>query len=89
MKRLHSLVLSAAVLATLAGTAAADPSPAKKVQICHGTASATNPWVLIDVSVNSDPVRLDDTAGQSRNADFAYNPAYPDCLTEYLAEHSL
>ncbi|HEY0416183.1 MAG TPA: hypothetical protein VGC78_07330 [Gaiellaceae bacterium] len=85
MTRLQSLVLSGALLGALAGTAVAAPAPGKKALVCHGTASVTNPFVLIDVSVNSNPAAFDDTDGQSRNLDFPYDPTFPDCLTQFLA----
>lgn len=41
-------VLGLALLAAPSGA-----EPAEKVRICHGTASETNPYVLIEVSANS------------------------------------
>lgn len=52
MRRALALVAAAAATSMLwAGAAGA--APAEKVLICHGTASETNPYVLIEVSANS------------------------------------
>jgi hypothetical protein len=51
MKRFYATVVSAVVCGTFAVTAA--QAGGGKVQICHMTGSATNPYVLVDVSVNA------------------------------------
>jgi hypothetical protein len=73
-----------AVVAPLAATVivavtSAQADPAKKVLVCHGTGSATNPYVLIDVSGNSDPARLTGNGEQNRAADFLYDGTSPSC----------
>ena len=40
-------------MASAIGTTAVGAAPADKVTICHGTASETNPYVVITVSANS------------------------------------
>ena len=57
MKRLYATVVSAVVCGTFAVTAA--QAGGGKVQICHMTGSATNPYVLVDVSNNARDTHLD------------------------------
>jgi hypothetical protein len=88
VKRLHLLlVAAAAVVAGVAGVAGARADSAGKIQLCHGTASATNPFVLIDVSLNAVPAQMTDT-GQ-REQTFQYDPTYPTCLEQFLANQTL
>jgi len=75
-------VVAPLVATVVVAVTSAQADPAKKVLICHGTGSATNPYVLIDVSGNSDPARLDDTVGQSRNLDFPYDGSSPSCQAQ-------
>jgi hypothetical protein len=48
-----SVACAAMVLATAIGAGAAGAAPADQVTICHGTASASNPYVEITVSADS------------------------------------
>lgn len=47
------VVVGAIALASLLSAGAAGAAPAERITICHGTASATNPYVEITVSPNS------------------------------------
>ena len=88
MKRLHlMLAVAAAVVASIAGVTGARADSQGKAQVCHGTASDTNPYVLIDVSVNALPAQLKDS--DSRAQSFLYDPAYPSCLAQFLANNNL
>jgi len=49
-----------------------------KVLICHGTASDTNPYVLISVSANAVPTHLDGH-GQNNHPDFLLPAGQTDC----------
>ena len=55
----------------------------QKVILCHRTLSDTNPWVVIDVSVNALPAHLaiGDHVAQDVNADGVIDEA--DCLIEH------
>ena len=87
MKRLHlMLVLTAVVVASIVGVTGAHAGQGK-AQVCHGTASDTNPFVLIDVSVNALPAQLKDS--DSRAQSFVYDPSYPTCLDQFLANNNL
>ena len=76
--RLHtkvSLVLSTVALTASLGAGVAGAAPAEKVTICHGTASATNPYVEVTVSPNSfKDGHFDDgvlpSHGENNNPDF-------------------
>jgi hypothetical protein len=63
------IISSVALVAGLAGLGvAAAPSgaePAEKVRVCHGTASETNPYVLIEVSANALRGHIDEADGQA------------------------
>ena len=88
MKRLHlMLAVTAAVVASIAGVTGARADSQGKTLLCHGTASDTNPYVVISVSVNALPAQLADS--DSRAGTFEYNPTYPSCLAQFIAEHSL
>jgi ABC-type sugar transport system substrate-binding protein len=88
VKRLHLLLVTvAAVVAAVAGVAGARADSDGKVTICHGTASATNPYVAITVSVNAEDAQYAPT--DSRYPSFQYDPTFPDCLTQFLSQYSL
>ena len=57
-----SLVAASAVAALAVAVAAQAGGGADKVLLCHGTASATNPYVLISVSENALQGHFDGTA---------------------------
>jgi hypothetical protein len=73
--------LGAAVLAAaLAGPAGAEPAP--KVLLCHGTASETNPYVLVSVSENALAGHFDGTApghGKNNHPDFLLPAGQTTC----------
>jgi hypothetical protein len=84
VKRLHlPFLLAATIVASVVGVSGVRADPLPKVQVCHGTASATNPFVLIEVSGNALDAQLAPT--DSRQQSFVYNPAFPTCLDQYLA----
>jgi hypothetical protein len=51
--RKYAGALSAFVFVSALGAGVAAAAPADQVTICHGTASATNPYVEVTVSANS------------------------------------
>ena len=62
--------------------AAAQASGGDKVLLCHGTASDSNPYVLISVSASSLPGHLDGPSsgeGKNRRPDFLLEPGVSDC----------
>ncbi len=70
--RLHRFLLVSviAVAASLvAGPVGAQADPAAKTEVCHGTASAKNPYVMINVSGNAVPALL--AGGGARKNDDA------------------
>ena len=71
MNRLaRSLALGAVVVtASLTAAVSAQAEPGGKSGVCHGTASAKNPMVLINVSDNAVPALL--SGGKQRKADDA------------------
>lgn len=81
MRRIAFTTLAAAACSTalVAGAAAA---PADKVQLCHGTASPSNPYVLISVSENALAGHFDGTApghGKNNHPDFLLPAGQSDC----------
>ena len=68
-----SLVVASALGALAVAVAAQAGGPADKVLLCHGTASANNPYVLISVSENALQGHFDGTApghGEQNAPDF-------------------
>ena len=64
------------------GVSAQAGGPADKVMLCHGTASATNPYVLISVSANALEGHFDGTApghGWRNAPDFLLPAGYATC----------
>jgi len=89
VKRLHlMLAVTAAVVASIAGVTGARADSQGKAQVCHGTASDTNPFVLIDVSVNAVPAQIALT--DSRMQSFVFDPTqFASCWDQFLANYSL
>ena len=84
-----ALVVWFALTVALAGTATATkPHPDHKVQLCHRTASDTNPYVLIDVDEASLDAHLNNLPGHppktnpdgSPRNDYLYTQETP-CVT--------
>jgi hypothetical protein len=77
------ITVTLAVAACSVGiAAAAHASSGEKVLLCHGTASDSNPYVLISVSENSLPGHLDGPSsgdGKNRRPDFLLEPGRSDC----------
>ena len=66
-------------LCSVGMTAAAQAGNGGKVLLCHGTASDSNPYVLISVSVNAAATHLDGH-GQNNHPDFLVADGTTDCL---------
>jgi hypothetical protein len=67
VKRLHLLlVLAAAVVASIVGVTGGRADPMSKETLCHGTASATNPFVVVTVSGNADAAQMMDTGNRAQ-----------------------
>ena len=77
-----SLVAASAVAALAVAVAAQAGGGADKVLLCHGTASVTNPYVLISVSENALQGHFDGTApghGWRNAPDFLLSAIYATC----------
>jgi len=81
-----SLVAANTLGALILAVAAQAGGGNEKVLLCHGTASATNPYVLIDVSVNALQGHFDGTApghGEKNNPDMLFRPLeYETCAAQ-------
>ena len=69
-------------LCSVGVTAAAQGSNAGKVLLCHGTASDSNPYVLISVNVNALAGHFDGTApghGKNNYPDYLVPAGSTDC----------
>src|SRR5207344_3014631 len=79
----HSTALLAAlVLTAIGGASTASATQDHKVRLCHGTASATNPYVLITVDVHALKRHFDGDApghGQNNAPDFVLADDASDC----------
>jgi hypothetical protein len=67
---------------SVALAAAATAAPGDKVRLCHGTASDSNPYVLISVSENALGGHLDGTGpghGKNNHPDFVLQDGQSDC----------
>jgi hypothetical protein len=77
-----SLLAASAIGALAIGVTAQAGGAADKVLLCHGTASATNPYVLISVSENALHGHLDGTApghGWRNAPDFLLQAGFATC----------
>ena len=81
MKRFSATVASAVVCGMVAVSAQAGGG---KVQICHGTASDTNPYVLVDVSANAASTHLGGHGAQNA-PDFVYDASFGSCAAQAAA----
>jgi hypothetical protein len=89
VKRLHLLlVLAAAVVASIVGVTGGRADPMSKVLLCHGTASATNSWVVIDVSGNALPAQTADNPAREITFQF-YPDQFTSCADEFNTLYNL
>jgi len=84
MKGIRTTVALAACAVAGIGASAAQAGGGK-VLICHGTASDTNPYVLISVSENAEATHLDGH-GQNNYPDFLLPVGWTDCSGGPLPE---
>lgn len=82
---------AAAVLGSFAVTVGAQAEEVgDKVRLCHGTASAKNMYVLIEVSESALQGHFDGTEpghGWKNYPDMVYDPAFASCEEQYDAEN--
>ena len=78
MKGITRATLAVAACAICGVGATAAEAGDGKVLICHGTASETNPYVLISVSVDAAGTHLDGH-GQNNHPDFLLPAGRNDC----------
>lgn len=81
MGRITRIAVAAAICG-VSVTAAAQGANADKVLLCHGTASDSNPYVLISVSANALAGHLDGTApghGKNNYPDYVLPAGSTDC----------
>ncbi len=87
MSHLHrAIVLTATLLGTLAAGTVAQAGNGNEVLLCHGTASATNPYVLISVSENALNGHFDGSEpghGWQNAPDFLFDPTYGSCAEQF------
>lgn len=79
-----TLTLAAAAVGSIAVAGAAQSSQ-EKVQLCHGTASDTNPYVRIRVSESGLAGHFDGTApghGKNNNPDFVLPAGASGCADD-------
>ena len=77
-----TFAVAACALSVVGVTGTAQAAPADKVLICHGTASDSNPYVLISVSENALAGHFDGTApghGENNHPDFLLPSGASDC----------
>lgn len=86
MGRITRVVLTLVVcgLTGVGVTSAAQAADAGKVLLCHGTASDTNPYVLISVSANAAANHLDGH-GKNNYPDFLLPFGSTDCSGSTVA----
>jgi hypothetical protein len=73
-----TLAGAACAICIIGTTAAAQAANADEVLICHGTASDTNPYVLISVSENAADTHLIGH-GENNHPDFLLPGSWSDC----------
>ena len=80
MRRINRITLAVATCAAcgIGVSAAAQASNAGKVLLCHGTASDSNPWLLISVSENAAATHLGGH-GPNNYPDFLLPAGRSDC----------
>jgi len=78
MKGITRATLAVAACAICGIGATAAEAGKRKVLICHGTVSETNPYVLVSVSVNAADTHLDGH-GQNNHPDFLSPAGRTDC----------
>jgi hypothetical protein len=82
MKRTKIVALAIGVCAVgSVGAMGAQASPSDKVVLCHGTASETNPYVVITVDEHSLKGHFNSTSSDHgpRNPDFLMPAGWSDC----------